>query len=134
MKFLLDTNICVFLIRKRSDSIRAHILRHQVGEIGVSSITEAELRFGADKSSDPVKNHAILDRFFLTLPVLDFDSDCAREYGKIREFLEKNGSPIGSLDTLIAAHALSAGLTVVTNNTREFQRMPGLSVVDWTQS
>ena len=134
MKFLLDTNICVFLIRKQRDSIRAHIQCHQVGEIGVSSITEAELRFGADKSSDPVKNHAILDRFFLTLPVLDFDSDCAREYGKIRAFLEKNGSPIGSLDTLIAAHALSAGLTVVTNNTREFQRMPGLSVVDWTQS
>ena len=133
MKFLLDTNICVFLIRKQSDSTRAHILRHRVGEIGISSITESELRFEADKSSDPARNHALLDRFLLTLPVLSFDSECAREYGKIRAFLEKNGSPIGSLDNLIAAHALSAGLTVVTNNTREFQGVPGLSVVDWTQ-
>ena len=134
MKFLLDTNICVFLIRKQSDAIRAHIQSHLVGEIGVSSITEAELRFGADKSSDPAKNHALLDRLFLTLPVMEFDSDCAREYGRIRAFLEKNVSPIGPLDTLIAAHALSAVLTVVTNNTREFQRVPGLSVVDWTQA
>ena len=134
MKFLLDTNICVFLIRKQSDAIRAHIQSHQVGEIGVSSITVAELRFGADKSSNPTKNHALFDRFFLTLPVLDFDSDCAREFGIIRGFLEKNGSPIGSLDTLIAAHALRAVLTVVTNNTREFQRVPGLSGVDWTQA
>lgn len=134
MKILIDTNICVFLIRKQRDSIRDHLLRHQVGEIGISAITESELRFGADKSSDPARNHALLDRFLLTLPVLDFDSDCAREYGKIRSFLEKNGSPIGSLDTLIAAHALSAGLTLVTNNTREFQRVPGLSVVDWTQN
>ena len=114
MKFLLDTNICVFLIRNQSERVRDHIRRHRVGDIGVSAITESELRFGADKSSDPEKNHAVLERFFLTLPVLGFDSGCAREYGRIRAFLEKKGTPIGSLDTLIAAHALSGGMTVVT--------------------
>ena len=134
MKYLLDTNICIFLIRRQSDSVREHLQRHQIGEIGISAITESELRFGADKSSDPGKNHARLDRFLLTLPVLAFDSECARQYGRIRAFLEKSGTPIGSLDTLIAAHALCAGLTVVTNNTREFQRVPGLPAVDWTQS
>jgi tRNA(fMet)-specific endonuclease VapC len=134
VKFLLDTNICVFLIRNQFGSIREHIRSHRVGEIGVSAITESELRFGADKSSDPVKNHAVLERFFLTLPVLAFDSGCAREYGRIRTFLEKRGTPIGSLDMLIAAQALSEGLTIVTNNTGEFKRVPGLRVVDWTKA
>ena len=133
MKFLLDTNICVFLIRNQSERVRDHIRRRRVGDIGVSAITESELRFGADKSSDPEKNHAVLERFFLTLPVLAFDSGCAREYGRIRAFLEKKGTPIGSLDTLIAAHALSGEMTVVTNNTREFKRVPGLRVEDWTR-
>ena len=134
MKYLLDTNICIFLIRRQSDSVREHLQQHQVGDIAISAITESELRFGADKSSDPGKNNALLDRFLLTLPVLPFDSGCAREYGRLRAFLEKKGTPIGSLDTLIAAHSLCAGLTLVTNNTREFQRVPGLSVVDWTQA
>lgn len=133
MKFLLDTNICVFLIRNQFERIRRHIRSHRVGEIGVSAITEAELRFGADKSFDPGKNHAVLERFFLTLPVLAFESGFAREYGRIRAILEKKGTPIGSLDTLIAAHALSEGLTVVTTNTREFKRVPGLRVVNWTK-
>ena len=133
MKFLLDTNICVFLIRNQGERIRERIRSHRVGEIGVSAITESELRFGADKSSDPGKNHAVLERFFLTLPVLAFDSGCSREYGRIRTFLEKKGTPIGSLDTLIAAHALSRGMTVVSNNTREFKRVPGLRVEDWTK-
>jgi len=131
--FLLDTNICIHLIRSPSEKLREHIQSCRVGEIGVSAITESELRFGADKSSDPGRNHAVLERFFLTLPVLPFDSGCAREHGRIRAFLEKKGTPIGSLDTLIAAHALSGGMTVVTNNTREFKRIPGLGVVDWTK-
>lgn len=133
MTFLLDTNICVFLIRNKSESLRAQIRSQPVGEIGVSAITESELRFGADKSSNPSNNHAVLDRFFLTLPVLAFDSGCSLYYGRVRAFLEKKGTPIGSLDTLIASHAMSAGLTLVTNNTREFKRVPGLRVVDWTK-
>ncbi len=133
MKFLLDTNICVFLIRNKSEILRRHIRSQRVGDLGVSAITESELRFGADKSSDPAGNNAVLERFFLTLPVLAFDSGCSREYGRVRAFLEKMGKPIGSMDTLIAAHALSAGLTVVTNNTREFNRVPDLRVVDWTK-
>lgn len=133
MKFLLDTNICIFLIRKQFESIRSHIRSHRVGEICVSAITEAELRFGADASAQSTKNHAVLERFFLTLPVLAFDSGCAREYGRIRAFLKKKGTPIGSLDMLIAAHALSEGMTVVTNNTREFKRVPRLPIADWTK-
>jgi tRNA(fMet)-specific endonuclease VapC len=133
LKFLLDTNICVFLIRNKGMRVHEHIRGHRVGEIGISAITECELRFGADKSSAPEKNHLMLDRFFLTLPVLAFDSGCTREYGRIRAFLEKKGTPIGSLDMLIAAHALGMGLTLVTNNTREFSRVPSLRFEDWTK-
>ena len=114
MKFLLDTNICVFLIRNKGMRVHEHIRGHRVGEIGISAITECEL-------------------FFLTLPVLAFDSGCTREYGRIRAFLEKKGTPIGSLDMLIAAHALGMGLTLVTNNTREFSRVPRLRFEDWTK-
>jgi tRNA(fMet)-specific endonuclease VapC len=134
VKFLLDTNLCVFLIRSPSVVLREHFQRHEVGEIGISAITVSELRLGAEKSSDPARNHALLDRFLLTLPVLDFDSECARECGRIRAFLEKEGIPLVAWETLIAAQALRAGLTIVTNVPEEFRRVPGLSVVDWTQA
>jgi len=131
MTHLLDTCICVFLIRTKAETVRERFDSFQIGDLGVSAITSAELRFGADKSADPSKNHRQLDQFFLTLPILAFDEGASRHYGEIRAQLEKAGTPIGSLDLLIAAHGRSLDLTVVTHNQREFQRVPGLKVEDW---
>lgn len=131
MTHLLDTCICVFLIRRKSRDLQARFEAHAVGDIGISSITESDLRFGAEKSADPERNHRQLDRLLLTLPVLPYDSACSFHYGGIRAHLEKAGTPIGSMDLLIAAHARALGLTLVTHNTREFSRVPGLHWEDW---
>ena len=102
------------------------------GEVGVSIITVAELHFGAAKSLDPQRNRAALDQFLLPIDILEFDSMAALHYGEIRQRLEKAGTPIGPLDTLIAAHARSVNVTLVTNNLSEFRRVTGLKVEDWT--
>jgi len=103
-----------------------------IGDAGISSITAAELRFGAEKSADPVRNHAALDLFLLPLEIADFGDAASSAYGRVRSMLEQCGTPIGPLDTLTAAHALSLHVTLVTNNVREFGRIPGLEVEDWT--
>jgi tRNA(fMet)-specific endonuclease VapC len=133
MTHLLDTCICVFLIRRRLPALRKRFEAHSLGEVGISSITESELRFGAEKSGDPAKNHLQLDRLLISLPVLPYDIDCGRTYGEIRSSLERAGTPIGSMDLLIAAHAKSLGLTLVTNNTKEFSRVPQLNLEDWSK-
>lgn len=133
MTHLLDTCICVLLIRRKLPEVRQRFEAHAVGDIGISSVTESELRFGADKSADPSRNHQRLDHLLLTLPVLPYSSGCAAHYGKIRALLERAGTPIGSMDLLIAAHARSLGLTLVTNNTGEFSRVPGLRLEDWSR-
>jgi len=132
MTHLLDTCICIFLIRNKSKKMQSRFDSFQVGDLLVSAITEAELRFGADKSADPARNHRQLDQFFLTLPVLPFDRSSAVEYGDIRMTLERAGTPIGPLDLLIAAHARALQLTLVTNNLKEFSRVPNLKVADWS--
>ena len=131
MNRMLDTCICISLIRGRAGSIRERLDGFSVGQLVVSAITEAELRFGADKSRDPARNHRQLDLFFLTLPVLPFDRQAAVHYGSIRATLESAGMPIGPLDLLIAAHARAQGMMVVTDNVREFERVPGLDVENW---
>ncbi|MCB1129066.1 MAG: type II toxin-antitoxin system VapC family toxin [Verrucomicrobiae bacterium] len=133
MTHLLDTSICVFLIRNRRSSVRRRFEAFKVGDLAISAITEAELRFGADKSADPVRNHCQLDRFFVTLPVVHFGSSAAIAYGRIRSELERAGTPIGPLDQLIAAHARSLDLTLVTNNTDEFRRIRNLKLEDWSE-
>ena len=132
MKYLLDTNICVFVIRKKSKHALQRLRQHPAGVVGISTITLAELRYGADKSQDPPKNHAALNAFLAPLEVVEFNAQAAGQYGSIRADLEKRGLPIGPLDTLIAAHAQSLGLTLVTNNLSEFNRVSGLAVEDWT--
>ena len=132
MNRFLGTCTCVFLIRTKAAKVKERLNSFQIGDLGVSSITAAELRFGADKSGDPAKNHRQLDQFFLTLPILPFDEPASRHYGEIRAHLERSGTPIGSMDLLIAAHARSLNLIVVTNNQGEFRRVPGLSIEDWT--
>jgi tRNA(fMet)-specific endonuclease VapC len=128
---LLDTCVCVFLIRQKQPGMLASFAAFEPGDLGISSVTESELRYGAEKSAAPGKNHHQLDHFLLSFPVLPYGSACARHYGEIRRHLEKSGTPIGSMDLLIAAHARAEKLTLVTHNTREFARVPGLLIEDW---
>jgi tRNA(fMet)-specific endonuclease VapC len=131
MKLLLDTNICIYLIKKKPPSIIRHFDAYHVGTIGISSITVAELEFGVQKSRYPSENQEALEQFLLPLVVLDFDHQAARAYGKLRALLESRGRVIGALDMLIAAHALSQNLPLATNNVKEFSRVPGLKVLNW---
>jgi tRNA(fMet)-specific endonuclease VapC len=132
MKVLLDTNICIYIIKKQPPAVLDRFREYQVGDIAISTITLSELRYGVAKSAHKAKNAAALDEFIIPLEIVPFDEEAARVYGDIRTSLEKAGSPIGAMDMLIAAHALSLGIPVVTNNTREFARISGLSVIDWS--
>jgi tRNA(fMet)-specific endonuclease VapC len=105
VKFLLDTNICVFVIRQKSTAVLNRCRQFPTGDLGVSTVTLAELRYGADKSHDPAKNHAALNGFLAPLEVAEFDASAAEHYGTIRTDPEQRGLPIGPLDVLIAAHA-----------------------------
>jgi len=131
MKLMLDTNICIYLIKQQPVAVLKRFLDYQVGDIGISSITLSELRYGVAKSAQHAKNAKALDEFITPLEVIVFDEQAACAYGEIRAALEKAGAPIGSMDMLIAAHAVSLGLPLVTNNTREFKRVPALKVVNW---
>ena len=131
MKYLLDTNICVALIRQRPKGLIKQLTSYKPGDIGISTITIAELIHGAQKSSQVEQNMAALDQFLLPLEIADFDQSAAFVYGHIRNYLESKGTLIGSMDMLIAAHALSLDVALVTNNTREFKRIPNLKIEDW---
>jgi len=132
MKLLLDTNICIYIIKQQPATVIKHFLEYQVGDIGISSITLSELRYGVAKSTHREKNAKALDEFIIPLEVVSFDEDAAHAYGDIRATLEKSGTPIGAMDMLIAAHAVSLGIPLVTNNTREFARIPDINIIDWT--
>jgi len=132
MKLLLDTNICIYIIKQQPATVIKHFLEYQVGDIGISSITLSELRYGVAKSTHREKNAKALDEFIIPLEVVSFDEDAAHAYGEIRATLEKSGTPIGAMDMLIAAHAVSLGIPLVTNNTREFARIPAINIIDWT--
>lgn len=129
---MLDTNICIYIIKQKPPEVLKRFMEYQVGDITISAITLAELHYGVAKSNYQGKNAKALDEFILPLEVLPFDEEATKAYGEIRAALEKVGNPIGSMDLLIAAHAVSRGVTLVTNNTREFNRVSGLTVVDWT--
>ena len=131
MKVMLDTDTCIAIIKGKPPQVLRRFNAYKVGEIGISSVTLAELEFGVAKSLHQEKNQAALEEFVLPLEIAGFDHEAARVYGRVRAMLEKKGTPIGSLDTLIGAHALALGVTLVTNNTREFSRVKGLTVVDW---
>lgn len=132
MKFLLDTDICIYIIKRNPPSVFERLRSCRAGDVGVSAITVAELRYGADKSQRPKQNHEGLDLFLAPLEIVSFGDDAALEYGKIRTQLESAGQPVGPLDMLIAAHARSLGITLATNNTAEFKRVRGLKVESWT--
>jgi tRNA(fMet)-specific endonuclease VapC len=130
MTYMLDTNICIFMLRHNEKVIGRFHASMSRG-ITVSAIVFAELEFGAANSAAQEKNRDALISFATLVQAIDFDGHAAAEYGEIRAHLERSGRQISPLDTLIAAHARSRGLTLVTNNTREFSRVPGLALEDW---
>src|SRR5690242_14600766 len=131
MNYLLDTNICELLIRQKSPQVLAKLTSHSIMDIGVSAMTVAELQYGVQKSSQSIQNQHALDQFLLPLTILPFDSDDALFYGQIRAGLEAQGLPIGAIDTFIGAQAVHHNLILVTNNIREFARVPNLVIEDW---
>jgi tRNA(fMet)-specific endonuclease VapC len=134
MKYLLDTNICIYLIKQKPASVMARFSEHNVGDVGLSTITVAELYYGVQKSSRVEQNEQALLQFLAPLVIAEFDAEAALAYGQIRAELESRGTPIGSLDTLIAAHGVALGATIVTNNVREFNRVPNLNVENWVSN
>jgi tRNA(fMet)-specific endonuclease VapC len=131
MLHLLDTDTVIYILKRRPPAVAAHFEKCAPEEVAISSISIAELMFGAEKSQHPAKARRAVERIAELLQVLPFDEGAARVYGKVRSRLERLGTPIGALDTLIGAHALSARATLVTNNVREFERIPGLRVENW---
>jgi len=131
MKWMLDTNICIAIIRRQPEAALKRLRRKPIGQVGISSITLAELEFGAAKSQRSEQARLALAEFLLPLEVAPFDDVAAAAYGGVRSSLEKRGKPIGPLDTLIAAHALAQGAVLVTGNTREFAKVKDLPVENW---
>lgn len=130
IRYLLDTNICIYVINARPATVLARFVEHEVDGLGISAITASELYWGVCKSGS-VRNRTTLEKFLSPLAVLDYDLGAARKYGELRAYLEQQGTPIGPLDQQIAAHALALDVTLVTNNVREFERVPGLRLENW---
>lgn len=132
MKYLLDTNICIYVINQHPEAVLHRFRQHDIGDIGVSSVTVSELAYGIEKTRSK-KNERALKQFLLPLEVVEFTADDALVAGHVRAVLEAKGKPIGPYDVLIAAHAKARGATLITNNEREFTRVPGLRVENWAR-
>ncbi len=133
MKFMLDTNICIYIIKQKPSGAIERFYQTDISEIGISSITLSELLYGVSKSSKPEQNQIALTQFIAPLDILSYDDEAAQYYGELRANLENQGKPIGSLDMLIAAHALSTNCVLVTNNEKEFNRVPKLKIDNWVK-
>lgn len=133
IRVMLDTNICIELIRGKRDQVLRRLRRRKAHTVGISSITLSELWYGVEKSQCPEHNTLALLQFCAPLIVLDFDDTAAACYGKLRAELEAKGHPVGPMDMLIGAHALSLNTILVTNNEREFRRIQGLKVENWVK-
>lgn len=131
MKMMLDTNICIYVIKQQPAAVLDRLVALPSEDVGLSVITVCELRFGASKSAHPKKNHTALDQFLSPFHIAHFEKPATQTYGTIRSTLEKKGRPIGALDLLIAAHALSLNARLVTNNAKAFGRIPGLKIENW---
>jgi tRNA(fMet)-specific endonuclease VapC len=131
IQYLLDTNICIFIIKRKPADAIERLRQSQISEVGISSITLSELEYGVAKSSKPEQNQIALAQFLAPIEILSYDHEAAQIYGQLRAFLERQGKPIGSLDMLIAAHALSLDCILVTNNEKEFDRVPNLKIDNW---
>lgn len=131
MKYLLDTNICIYALNEPSKPLGHRLHTHEASELALSALTVAELRYGASFSARPDRNHRQLDDFFPPFTILSWHEDSAKIYGELMANLRRKGTPIGVIDGLIASQALLHKLTVVTNNLKEFQRVPGLVCENW---
>ena len=127
---LLDTNICIYIINAKPPAVLKRFRQYRIGDIGLCSVVAAELAFGVAKS-DSARNRQALEMFLAPLIILPFDTAAAWVYGDLRADLERRGTPIGSLDTMIAAHALSQQALLISNNTREFSKVPDLQLDNW---
>ncbi len=132
-RFMLDTNICIYLMKGKTASVQRHFAALKAHEVAISMITQGEIYFGASKSQHPAQAFNAIDALCLTMQVLDLDTNVARHYGEIRASLEMKGLPIGANDLWIGAHARALGITLVSNNLREFSRVPGLTVANWVE-
>ena len=133
MRFMLDTNIIAYAINGNPEVVISKIVQHDPADLCISAVTMAELEYGVCNSSKPAQNRLALIMFLSGISVLPFDSLAAREYGELRADLKRKGTPIGANDLMIAAHARALGLTLVTNNTREFERVKGLLLENWAE-
>ena len=133
MTYMLDTNICIYVMKNKPERALKRFEKEINRGICISSITLAELEYGMKHSSNPTKNERALLKFLLPLRILSFESSAASAYGEIRAYLQKQGTPIGPLDMLIAGHARSKELILVTNNVREFARVPELKLENWAE-
>jgi len=131
MRYMLDTNICIYVIKHKPETVFQKLQNINPEDVCISSVTYAELVHGVEKSAAVEKNRLALSMLLANMEILDFDVDAADCYGKIRAALEKKGTPIGPLDMMIAAHAQSLGYTVVTNNVNEFSRVSALQIENW---
>ena len=134
MKYLLDTNICIYIIKKRPPRVFHKLTEIDISDVGISSITLSELEYGVEKSQFPERNRIGLLEFLSPVEIYGYDDSAAKEYGIIRAKLEKKGAIIGSLDMLIAAHAISLGLILITNNENEFKKVPKLKIENWVRN
>ena len=133
MIYMLDTNICIYTMKRKPEQVLRRFQRELDEGLCISSITLAELEYGMRHSSDPVRNEQALLRFLAPLSILPFGASAASEYGEIRAYLQSRGTPIGPLDMLIAGHARAENLILVTNNVREFERVPDLEIENWAE-
>ena len=131
MRYMLDTNICIYVIKHKPETVFQKLQNINPEDVCISSVTYAELVHGVEKSAAVEKNRLALSMLLANMEILDFDVDAADCYGKIRAVLEKKGTPIGPLDMMITAHAQSLGYTVVTNNVKEFSRVSALRIENW---
>lgn len=132
--YMLDTNICIYIAKKRPENVLHKFEQLTVGEVGMSTITYGELLYGAQKSQHPRQTQHALEQLASLIPPLPISTDTGKNYGKIRDYLEKKGKIIGNNDLWIAAHALSLRITLVTNNMKEFSRIPHLKLENWVDS
>jgi len=133
IKYMLDTNMCIYIIKRKPIDVIERFRRTQISQVGISSITLSELEYGIVKSSKPDQNRFALAQFLAPMEILPYGDEAAQQYGRLRAYLEKQGTPIGSLDMLIAAHALSIDCILVTNNEKEFNRVPNLNIDNWVK-
>lgn len=131
LRYLLDTNLCIYIARRRPPEVQARFAALEPGEVGMSVITFGELRHGAAKSQRPEEAGRTIEALVRLIPALPLDAAAGECYGAVRAALERAGTPIGGNDLWIAAHALALGVTLVSNNTRELERVPGLVLENW---